>query len=68
MAVAYNITVYVSYEQAFAQMICHTHHRYMDALHYACIYAPSNYAVTGMIYYTYHTYMEAPLYVPGDET
>jgi hypothetical protein len=68
MVIAYNITVYDSSEQAFVQMICHTQHRNTDAIHYACVYAPSSYMASGTIDYTYHTYMEAPLYEAGDET
>jgi len=48
-------------------MIYHTNYRYIDSLHYVCVYAPSEYCYTQTIYCTHHIYMEAFFYVSGYE-
>ena len=35
----------------------------MDALHYVCVDAPSNYFAVWMTYHTYHSYMDTLHYV-----
>ena len=45
-------------------MIYHTNYRYMDGLHYVCVYATSDYCYSQTIYCKYHIYVDALNYVP----